>query len=106
MQDNEDVSIANFAPACLFRQIEIYFNSCQVADLSSPSYPWKHHIENLLSYSDACKNTFLRAEMFNKQDSIRKSWISNSKSCNFSLKPNIDIFNSEKFLPPNVSFLY
>jgi len=78
-------------------------NSTQVADLSSPTYPYKHHLETTLSYSNLCKDTFLRSEMYHKDKNERKKWIEESKECFFSLKPSIDIFSSDKFLPPMVS---
>ena len=103
--DAEDakISICNMLPATLFRQVEVYLNSTQVQDITSPCYPWKHHLETLLSYSKECKDTFLRCEMYEEDETKRKEFIKNSKICNFSIKPSIDVFNSQKFLGPNVS---
>ena len=80
-------------PATLFRQVEVYLNSTQVQDITSPCYPWKHHLETLLSYSKECKDTFLRCEMYEEDETKRKEFIKNSKICNFSIKPSIDVFN-------------
>ena len=40
--------------------------------------------------------------MYHKNEDERKKWISNSKECFFSIKPSIDVFSSDKFLPPMV----
>lgn len=83
--------------------MECYFNSTQVQDLSSPTYPYKHYIESMLSYSKDCKLSFLRAEMFHEENDERKKMIESSKECYFSLRPSIDVFNSEKMLPPGLA---
>ena len=62
--EDAKISIANMLPACLFRQVEVYLNSTQVQDISSPCFPWKSHLETKLSYSQECKDTFLRSEMY------------------------------------------
>ena len=46
-------------------EIEVHLNGTQICDLSAPlSYPYKHHIDFLLSYDNNVKTSVGRSEGF------------------------------------------
>ena len=120
--ESKDVLVNHFA-ACLFSQVEVYLNGVQVADLSSAvTYPWRMFIQSFLSYNFDVKDSYLAAEGFYTEtiakvttkeipaqiDSElyslqkRKKLMSNGKKVFFNTRIAIDLFDTDRFLPPNV----
>ena len=117
--ETQNVTLVNHFAACLFSQVEVYLNGTQVCDLSSAvSYPWKMFLQSYLSYNSDVKETYLTAEGFfpeNYQEikfakpveyahSLikRRKLISESKKVYFSNRLAVDLFHTDRFLPPNV----
>ncbi len=119
----DTTTINNHYCAALFSQIEVHLNSTQICDLSAPlSYPYKHHIDFLLSYDNNVKTSVGRSEGFCRThhgecyDTIDASGklalcqdfaenrqrIMNGKKVYFSSTLPADIFHTDKYLPPNV----
>jgi hypothetical protein len=69
--DTEINACVNLFPQTLFRQIELYVNGKQVADLSTPSYPYKAFIQTHLGTTDDAKKITYSPEMWGK-DTIEK----------------------------------
>jgi len=62
------VTLPNNWPQALFSQIEVYLNNQCINDLSTPTYPYKAYIENLLTFSDKIKkNTLKPLEWWDKE---------------------------------------
>ena len=115
LANTDDVSVANFFPSTLFRQVECELNGHQIADLSSPTYPYKVYIESILSYGKEAKLSHLQASVF-YEDQVskeaentkanntgllaRSKLISPNKSLYFSTQLHLDFFHSERLLPP------
>ena len=119
----DTTAIANHYCAALFSQIEVHLNGTQVCDLSAPlSYPFKHHIDFLLSYDNNVKANVGRAEGFCRTHLSRcyaktapsGKWalcqdmeenrlkIMGGKKVYFCSTVGADIFHTDKYLPPNV----
>jgi hypothetical protein len=69
--DTEINAHVNLLPHSLFRQMELYVNGKQVADLSTPSYPFKAYIQTHLGTTDDAKKITYSPEMWSK-DTITK----------------------------------
>lgn len=120
----DNVTLCNLFSAALWSHVECHLNGTQVADLSSiTTYPWKAYLETLLSYDAGPKNTFLRAEGWTNEtvgdaeaDLIdlaaanttpglkkRRTWIVGpDKTLCFSSRLALDVFQTDRYLPPNV----
>ena len=119
----DTTTITNHYCTALFSQIEVHLNGTQIADLSSPlSYTYKHHIDFLLSYDNNVKANVGRTEGFcrthhgkcyDRVDASGKMYmcqcvaenrqrIMNGKKVYFSSTLPVDIFHTDKYLPPNV----
>lgn len=61
----DDVGFVNSPLHSLFSQVEVYLNEKLVSN-SSNTYPYKAHIEKLLSYSSATKDEQYLCELFTK----------------------------------------
>ena len=117
--DTQSVTLVNHFAACLFSQVEVYLNGTQVCDLSSAvSYPWKMFLQSYLSYNSDVKRTYLSAEGYypenyqeiklakpveNATSLIkRRKIIIEKKKVYFSSRLAVDLFHTDRFLPPNV----
>ena len=116
--DTQKVILCNHFAACLFSQVEVYLNGTQVCDLSSAvSYPWKMFLQSYLSYNSHVKETYLSAEGYfpenheevnqgipTNEDSLKKrnKLITGLKKVYFSSRLAVDLFHTDRFLPPNV----
>ena len=121
----DKVSITNHYCAALFSQIEVHLNGTPICDLSTPlSYPFKHHIVFLLSYNNKVLTNVGRSKGFcRKHDggcyfdfdpttpgiksecqdfAENRQRIINGKKVYFSSTMPVDIFHTDKYLPPNV----
>ena len=121
----DKVSITIHYCAALFSQIEVHLNGTQICNLSAPlSYPFKHHIDLLLSYNINVLTNMGRSEGFcRKHDGScyfnfdamspgiqsecqdfaeNRQRILNGKKVYFSSTMPVDIFHTDKYLPPNV----
>ena len=119
--DSKAVLVNHFA-ACLFSQVEVYLNGVQVADLSSAvTYPWRMFIQSFLSYNLDVKTSYLSAEGFYNESKseisleefgpkfnpevtlyTRKKLMMNGKKVFFNTRIAVDLFDTDRFLPPNV----
>lgn len=61
----------NLLPQTLFRQIELYVNGKQIADLSTPTYPYKAFIQTHLGNTSDCKKITYSPEMWS-EDTLGK----------------------------------
>ena len=117
-------ALVNHFAACLFSQVEVYLNGVQVADLSSGiTYPWRMFIQSFLSYNFDVKDSYLSAEGFYDEtipevtteeipakvnselyNSLlkRKKMMLNGKKVFFNTRIAVDLFDTVRFLPPNV----
>ena len=121
--DADEISLVNHFTTCLFSQVEVYLNGTQICDLSSSnSYPWRMFIQSYLSYSDAVKKSYLAAEGFYKSNPSeaddtkfteaviketlglkkRKKIILDKKKVYFNTRLGVDLFYTDRFLPPNI----
>ena len=119
----DEISLVNHFTTCLFSQVEVYLNGTQVCDLSSAnSYPWRMFIQSYLSYGDAVKGSYLMAEGFypsfaSEAENVefsgltnettpglleRKRLILNKKKVYFNTRLGVDLFYTDRFLPPNI----
>ena len=122
----DKVVLAPHYSACLFSQIQIYLNGTQVCDQSSGvSYPFKHHIDTMLSYHvntmeyalqaegclpnhyGACGFLFDPVTGFNDNSTCvcfknAREKILNGKKVYFSSTIGADILRMDKYLPPNI----
>ena len=115
----DQVTLVNHSAACLFSQVEVYLNGTQVCDLSSAvTYPWKMFIQTVLSYNTEVKKTYLAAEGYYNEESrdiishlasnsapslaIRRNSIINLQKVYFNTRLAVDLFHTDRFLPPNV----
>ena len=116
--ESKAVLVNHFA-ACLFSQVDL--NGVQVADLSSAvTYPWRMFIQSFLSYNFDVKDSYLLAEGFYNETIAevtteeipakfesyslqkRKKLMSNGKKVFFNTRIAVDLFDTDRFLPPNV----
>ena len=114
-------TLVNHFATCLFSQVEVYLNGVQVADLSSAvTYPWRMFLQSFLSYNYDVKDTYLAAEGYYPEtvDQVaitdipaeiksyslkkRKNLILNSKKVFFNMRIAVDLFDTDRFLSPNV----
>ncbi len=119
VKNDTKATLANHFAACLFSQVEVYLNGVQVADLSSAvTYPWRMFIQSFLSYNSEVKKTYLAAEGYypenaDEVDTInvtaatpslnkRKQLIMDGKKVYFNTRLAVDLFDTDRFLPPNV----
>ena len=119
--ETDTTTITNHYCAALFSQIEVHLNGTQICDLSAPlSYSYKHHIDFLLSYNNNVLTNVGRSEGFCRThhdkcfDNIattgkmcqciaeNRPKIMNDKKVYFSSTLPVDIFYTDKYLPPNV----
>ncbi len=119
--DASKTALVNHFAACLFSQVEVYLNGVQVADLSSAvTYPWRMFLQSYLSYNIDVKDTYLAAEGYYPEtedettatkitDEVsssslkkRKNLILNGKKVFFNSRIAVDLFDTDRFLPPNV----
>ena len=117
--DTQKVILCNHFAACLFSQVEVYLNGTQVCDLSSAvSYPWKMFLQSYLSYNSHVKETYLSAEGYFPENHEEVNWavtpanddslkkrrklIEGLKKVYFSSRLAVDLFHTDRFLPPNV----
>ena len=119
------VALEGHYGACLFSQIQIYLNGTQVCDQSSGvSYPFKHHIDTILSYHLNTVKYGLQAEgcLSTHYDSCRiefddasgikntscscfkksRKKILDGKKVYFSSTIGADVLRMDKYLPPNI----
>ena len=117
------VTLVNHFSAALFSQIEVYLNGTQVCDVSSSvTYPWKMFFQSFLSYDSQVKNSLLEAEGYYHESSAeieepfpndqalasnfstvkRRKLILNGKKVYFNTRLAVDLFLTDRFLPPNV----
>ena len=119
VSESHKVTLVNHFAACLFSQVEVYLNGTQVCDLSSAvSYPWKMFLQSYLSYNIDVKDTYLSSEGYYSEvykeielvspttgaNSMKKrrEIMINKKKVFFSTRLAVDLFHTDKFLPPNV----
>lgn len=111
------VSICNFFPQTLFKQIEIEVEGKQVNDLSSSTYPIKAYLETCLTYGAGAKKTHLTLDGWvedevGKEDkytensgwSKRKELIE-GKNYHFSMVIHADFLHMEKCLLTNTNLV-
>ena len=122
----DGVSITNHFCAALFSQIEVHLNGSQICNLSAPlSYAFKHHIDFVLSNNKNVLTNVGQSEGFCRKhdggchfnfDLVRpdnmtmcqdieenRQRILNGKKVYFSSTLPVDIFHTDKYLPPNVN---
>ena len=118
--ENKAALVNRFA-TCLFSQVEVYLNGVQVADLSSAvTYPWRMFLQSFLSYNIDVKDTYLAAKGYypENEDEVtitsipaeiqscslkkRKELILEGKKLFFNTRLAVDLFDTDRFLPPNV----
>jgi hypothetical protein len=116
----DDYSCVNLFPASAFKLVSTTFNGTEVNDVSTYSYGYKSFIENTLSYSKNIRDTFMKTScMFiddgtGKETADKKSvadsgyltrhaLITESKSLDFCIPLNVDIFNCIRLLVPGVT---
>ena len=116
--DNDEISLCNLPSAAIFEQIECKINDENCSDVSRKLYPFKAHVVSELSYSKGAKTSVLRPSLYlhepNTADSndsstadgneylkIRRNWAKGSKRIRFSTKIYLDIFHTEKQVPPS-----
>lgn len=119
VSESHKVTLVNHFAACLFSQVEVYLNGTQVCDLSSAvSYPWKMFLQSYLSYNIDVKDTYLSSEgyyseVYKEIELVSPTTGANSmkkrreimikkKKVFFSTRLAVDLFHTDKFLPPNV----
>ena len=121
VKNESKVALVNHFAACLFSQVEVYLNGVQVADLSSAvTYPWRMFLQSFLSYNIDVKDTYLAVEGYYPEtiDEVaiteisaqtesrslrkRKKLILEGKKVFFNTGIAIDLFDTDRFLPPNV----
>ena len=119
----DTATITNHYCATLFSQTEVHLNGTQIGDLGTPlSYPFKQHIDFLLSYDNNVKTNVGRAEGYcrthhdNCYDNLdafgklelcqdfaeNRQKIMDGKEVYFSTTLPADIFHTDKYLTPNV----
>ena len=116
--DADLVAPVNLISSALFRQIECEVNGVQVADLTSPAYPYKAFIESHLTYGYDAKNSHLKAALYHQDTvgkeeqylatcesfSVRQGWVTkHANKLYFSTPLFIDFFACERFLIPGVT---
>ena len=117
--DTELNAPVNLFPHALFRQIELYANGKQIADLSTPTYAYKAFIQSHLGTTKDAKDITLSPEMWskdtlnkentfaitgdNKSDSFaeRHAKIKNGKM-QFSIILHVDFMQTKNLLMPGV----
>ena len=114
------VAPVNLLASSLFKQVECELNGVQVADLTSPCYPYKAFIETHCTYGADAKNTHLRAALYHKDAAgqeetftaastgfaARKAWLiddNNENTLHFSTPLHLDFFNSQRYLIPGAT---
>lgn len=114
LTDVETISICNFFPHTLFKQIEIEVEGTQINDISSSTYPIKAYLETILTYGSEAKSSHLQmagwsTDTINKEESEtaesfkkRKELIKN-KNYHFNIILHCDFFHIEKYLLPNLA---
>ena len=121
----DKVALSGHFSACLFSQIQIFLNGTQVCDQSSGvSYPFKHHIDTLLSYHTNTIENGLQSEgrfgahltpcklEFDDTTGIKdtscdcfkktRPYMLDGKQVHFSSTIGADILRMDKYLPPNI----
>lgn len=82
--DLDDISIINNTADSLFEQVECQINGKEVMDLSASLYPYKAYFENLLSYSQATKDTHLKTVLWQEDYAGTEETIAASQVKKFS----------------------
>jgi hypothetical protein len=113
------VTLPNNWPQALFSQIEVYLNNQCVNDLSTPTYPYKAYLENMLSFSDKIKTGTLNPlEKWEREPNGQETSLTDNmklathpwkkrstelkKRMFFEIIPHIDFLRSDKYLIPGV----
>ena len=119
VQNDTKITLVNHFAACLFSQVEVYLNGVQMAYLSSAvTYPWRMFLQSFLNYNSDVKKIYLAAkgyypESANQVATIiptastpslnkRKQLISEGKKVYFNTRLAVDLFDTDRYLPPNV----
>lgn len=115
LADTDAVSISNFFPQTLFKQVEIEVEGKQVNDISSSTYPIKAFLETSLTYGVEAKKTHLTLagwedDEIGKEDKYddNSGWVKRkkrivAKNYHFSMIIHADFLQMEKFLLPNTN---
>ena len=74
-----DLSVVNYLPCSLWKQVECSINNTEVVDQSSGSFAFKSYLEALLCYGSEAKNTHLKTSFYYRNGVL--SFLSN-EICN------------------------
>ena len=74
------VAPINLLSSSLFKQVECELNGVQVADLTSPCYPYKAFIETHCTYGADAKKTHLRAALYHADSTGREETFTNASA--------------------------
>ena len=114
-----DLSVVNYLPCSLWKQVECSINNTEVVDQSSGSFAFKSYLEALLCYGSEAKNTHLKTSFYYKDTTgfedantktvnngktaymTRQKIIEESSIVNFSSQIHVDFFNTKRLLPAN-----
>ena len=121
LADNEQVSIVNTFPHALWEEIKTLINGRQI-NSHTRFYPYKAFFMTMLSYTSTWKSNNAVADYFFKDDYAagtaveihdgaltgggvvkRMKAIEKSNKFYFSFFPFVDIFSSDRYLPPKTS---
>lgn len=126
VKKEDNLTLSNHYAACLFSQIEVYLNGTQVCDLSAHlSYPFKQYIDSIMSYHyntlnhvkksegyyndmrEYCyfNNTLNAAGIDESCDDLEANSkrILDGKKVYFCSTLPVDLFQTDKFLPSDIS---
>lgn len=110
----DNVAVVNLLPHALWQQIDVTANEKLITENASATMMYKAYLENLLTYNNDAVNGHLKCSLFwmdthSKYDDIttgnagyvtRKNMIKGSRICEFSAPLHLDIFNTDRLLPP------
>ena len=118
LTDNETISVVENYPQSLFRSTTVNFNGYIVSYTATPMNAMKSEIETILTYSRDAAATHLMASRFlidapNKHTNAaitqadtpmfeRAKWIAKSKPVDFCIPLHLDVFNVDRYYPPQV----
>ena len=123
VSSTDNMTLVNHFASVLFSQVEVYLNGTQVCDLSSSvTYPWKMFFQSYLSYGLDVKTTTLGAEGYYEEKAaetglchpdslqpdktpslnLRRSLLTHHKKVYFNTRLAVDLFLTDRFLPPNI----
>ena len=116
--DSNVAPVTNFLHS-MFNSVDLYLNNKLISS-NSDTYPYRAHIENLLSYNADSKSTFLNASVLWVEDTAahfdtlnhdgvkntgiqkRIAVISQSKTAELFGRLHLDLFQQEKYLPNGI----